>query len=332
MSDIYELRNCLAAKQNELDKASHEMEDVKRIIEKQGEICRKVDTFKQLVNSLANSMNKGEYYDITRFSDMESCIQILNESGQYVPDSAMTEFKDSCVFLDGIIKIKLKSCSDIERLKFMQLQGKMSTFFSNAHESHYKEKLSDLTLDALMNKMRALNADIASLTEKLRAAENDPAQKDASELNKIADEAFDIKDYTTAFKYYRIAAEKGDAHAQFRLGKLYDEGWGVRLDYLNAIRYYRLAADQGEARAQCNLGCMYEDGRGVRQDYQEAARYYRLAADQGNASAQCNLGVMYAEGWGVRQDEQEAVRYYRLAANQGFQLAIDNLKSRGESW
>ena len=173
MSDSDELRKHLAAKQNELDKANREMEDVKRIIEKQDEICRKVDTFKQLVNSLANSMNKGEYYDITRFSDIESCFQTLNESAQYVPNSAMSEFRDCCDFLDSIIKIKLngKECTPIEQLKFTQVQGKIRSFLSREYKSCGK-KLPESSLDAMRNKIIVLNNEINSLKEKLRAAEN----------------------------------------------------------------------------------------------------------------------------------------------------------------
>jgi TPR repeat protein len=59
------------------------------------------------------------------------------------------------------------------------------------------------------------------------------------------------------------------------------------------VRWYRLAADQGDADAQFNLGVMYDTGRGVPQDDAEAERWYRLAADQGDANAQSNLGVMY---------------------------------------
>ena len=61
------------------------------------------------------------------------------------------------------------------------------------------------------------------------------------------------------------------------------------------MKWFRLAADQGDASAQYNLGFMYADGRGVPQNYAEALKWYRLAADQGHASAQFNLGLMYAQ-------------------------------------
>ena len=57
------------------------------------------------------------------------------------------------------------------------------------------------------------------------------------------------------------------------------------------IQLWKLAAEQGNATAQYNLGVAYDNGRGVAKNHQEAAKWYRLAADQGNADAAYNLGV-----------------------------------------
>ena len=96
---------------------------------------------------------------------------------------------------------------------------------------------------------------------------------------------------------------------------MYAMGRGVPQDDVEAVRLYRLAADQGQASAQYNLGVMYDDGRGVPQDDAEAVRLYRLAAEQGDACAQSNLGVMYANGQGVPQDYVQAHMWYNLAAS-----------------
>ena len=66
-------------------------------------------------------------------------------------------------------------------------------------------------------------------------------------------------------------------------------------DYAEALRWFRKAAEQGNADAPNNLGAMYYNGYGVRQDYAEAVKWYRQAADQGNADAQNNLGAMYSQ-------------------------------------
>ena len=67
-----------------------------------------------------------------------------------------------------------------------------------------------------------------------------------------------------------------------------------------AVRGYRLAAEQGDAMAQFALGVMYANGgAGVPQDVDEAVRWYRLAAEQGDADAQLNLALIYSNGHGI---------------------------------
>jgi TPR repeat protein len=75
---------------------------------------------------------------------------------------------------------------------------------------------------------------------------------------------------------------------------MYLDGDGVPENDAEAARWFRLAADQGDALAQYNLGTMYYTGRGVPEDDAEAVRWYRLAADQGHAGAQYNLGARRA--------------------------------------
>ena len=132
-------------------------------------------------------------------------------------------------------------------------------------------------------------------------------------------------DFATALKEWTPLAEAGDVDAQYNLGIMYDNGYGVPQDYAEAVKWYRLAAEQGYAKAQYNLGTMYEYGNGVPQDYKEAVRWYRLAAEQGNVDAQYNLAIMYDNGKGVLQDDQEAIKWYRLAAEQGDVDAQNNL-------
>ena len=97
---------------------------------------------------------------------------------------------------------------------------------------------------------------------------------------------------------------------------MYDLGKGVPQNYKEAAKWYRLAAEQGDAKAQYNLGVMYHKGQGVPQNYKEAAKWYRLAAEQGIAKAQYNLGLMYGLGQGVPEDYLLAYALFNLAASQ----------------
>ena len=96
----------------------------------------------------------------------------------------------------------------------------------------------------------------------------------------------------------------------------YDRG-----DYAEAVRWYRMAADQGNATAQTILGSMYgntfRDVQVVPQNYAEAVRWYRMAADQGNSQGQLSLGHRYLHGEGVPTNYVEAYKWFALSAAQG---------------
>ena len=124
-------------------------------------------------------------------------------------------------------------------------------------------------------------------------------------------------DFATALREWTPLAEQGNALAQYSLGLMYDNGWGVPQDDKTAVKWYRLAAEQGIARAQSNLGLMYMQGKGVSKDYKTAVQWYRLAAEQGDAVAQNNLGFMYGNGRGVPQDYIRAHMWWNLAASSG---------------
>ena len=98
------------------------------------------------------------------------------------------------------------------------------------------------------------------------------------------------------------------------LGGMCASGQGVPKDAAQAAKWFRLAADQGDASAQTSLGTMYASGLGVPQDYAQAEKWYWLAADQGDAVAQIMLGGMYDDGRGVPKDYVLAYMWRNLAA------------------
>ena len=76
------------------------------------------------------------------------------------------------------------------------------------------------------------------------------------------------------------------------LGYCYFNGKGVSKDESEAVRWYRKAAEQGDADAQANLGYCYLHGKGVSKDEAEAVRWYRKAAEQGLEKAKVKLKVL----------------------------------------
>ena len=66
---------------------------------------------------------------------------------------------------------------------------------------------------------------------------------------------------------------------------MYAYGFGATEDYAEALRWYRLAAEQGQADAQQGLGLMYATGRGVLKDSVLAHMWSNIAGANGNALA-----------------------------------------------
>jgi TPR repeat protein len=54
-------------------------------------------------------------------------------------------------------------------------------------------------------------------------------------------------DFAAALSSYRIAANQGHAKAQCKLGLMYEFGLGVGRDYAEAAKWFRKAAEQGDA-------------------------------------------------------------------------------------
>lgn len=133
------------------------------------------------------------------------------------------------------------------------------------------------------------------------------------------------KDYFGAEIILKSEADKGDVEAQAELGSLYDTyGEKIHNDILSE-KYFRLAADRGNSFAQYRLALNLLFGNGVSENKPEAAVYFKKAADQGEIRAKSYLGLMLSTGQGVQRDLRKAVEYTEGAAQGGWTPAITRL-------
>ena len=88
-----------------------------------------------------------------------------------------------------------------------------------------------------------------------------------------------------------------------------------------AARLFRMAADRGDADAQFNVGILLDS----EEKFEEAFRYYALSADQGHTLAEHNLGCRYVNGRGMEVDLGKARYWFERAAAKGYEDAIRNL-------
>ena len=84
----------------------------------------------------------------------------------------------------------------------------------------------------------------------------------------------------------RERAEAGDPEAQNDLGVIYTNVKEMPPNYRTAVKWYRKAAEQGNAEGQSRLAYWYSLGMGgLPQSDTKAAKWYRKAAEQGDENA-----------------------------------------------
>ena len=81
-------------------------------------------------------------------------------------------------------------------------------------------------------------------------------------------------------------------------------GEGVPEDDREAVKWYRKAAEQGDALAQNNLGLMYANGEGVPEDDREAVKWYQRAVTNPDASEEAvKLATLNLARHGIKPDD-----------------------------
>lgn len=92
-----------------------------------------------------------------------------------------------------------------------------------------------------------------------------------------------------ALNLYLKAAQQGYADAAWRIGVLYNNGWGVPKSDQMAITWFTLAAHLGHADVLYYIGNAYLKGRGVPKDAEIAKFWFKRAADAGDDEAAYRL-------------------------------------------
>jgi TPR repeat protein len=124
-------------------------------------------------------------------------------------------------------------------------------------------------------------------------------------------------DYGFALFTYRYWAHLNVALAQYRLGRLYEQGLGTRQDDAEAAKWYRAASETGYQPAHTALARLYEQGRGVPQDHALTLALYQKAAAAGDPEAHHQAGRLLDLGRGTAVDPRAAGAHYQGAATVG---------------
>lgn len=92
-------------------------------------------------------------------------------------------------------------------------------------------------------------------------------------------EAMRTGDFAEAYCIIRPLADHGDADAQYNIGWMYLNGYGLRVNDALALEWWQRASKQGHIEASFSIGMLYSLGEGrVAKDLDLAIDYYLLAA------------------------------------------------------
>lgn len=136
--------------------------------------------------------------------------------------------------------------------------------------------------------------------------------------------AFDgTPQYHLAYKWYKAAADTGNAVAINNVGWCYERGYGVKVDLAKARELYEQAYEKGDWHGASNLSSIYMAGKGVPVDEEKAIPYMTFAAQHGDPHCLYNLAVFYLSGNHVQKDVTLANELMSAAAQAGHPQAIE---------
>jgi len=151
--------------------------------------------------------------------------------------------------------------------------------------------LSDKELD--QNTMKRVEAnDIVAMSEMAKVRSNEG-------------------DFSTAYEYWKKAAEMGDADSHYQLSALYNKDDGFERDEKKQLYHMEEAAIGGHPIARYNLGCV-EGNKGRNE---RAMKHFIIAANLGFDSAIEMLKGEYASGNISKEAFATALRAHHAAVN-----------------
>lgn len=122
-------------------------------------------------------------------------------------------------------------------------------------------------------------------------------------------------------------AKHDDAQARYLLAMTHFRN----REYQQALFWYRKAAERDHAAAQYHLGYMYSHGDGVARDQHRALYWYQKAAEQDHADAQYQLGLIYVSEQSLKRDYYKGVYWLRRSMRQGHDKAEQLLAKLDQS-
>lgn len=127
----------------------------------------------------------------------------------------------------------------------------------------------------------------------------------------------DVENYKQSFNLLEKLAKSGLTEAQTNLANLYLQGLGTRKDVNHATSLLKMAAEKGDRLAQYRLGELYYKGIDVVSNYLLARQYIVQAMEQNYLPAYLIMAAMLEHGYGISRDEIRAYCLYQFCHKYG---------------
>lgn len=127
------------------------------------------------------------------------------------------------------------------------------------------------------------------------------------------------------FDFQMKLATSGNVEAQYKVGEMYETGFGVKQDQKEAMNWITKAAGQGHETASFKL--LYWDAQknGLKGENKAKVDELKKKAKADNPQAQYFVGKMLADGVGLKKNTDKAITWLSKAALAGVTAAEGDL-------
>ena len=143
-------------------------------------------------------------------------------------------------------------------------------------------------------------------------------------------EAMRAGNFAEAYCVLKPYAEAGDPAAQYNIGWMYLNGYGLAMNDSRALEWWKRASDQGYTDASFSIAMLYSLGQGqVEKDMNKAIDYYLIAVEDGHEDAHMIIRSMLARGdKAISHRAQEIIRTYGYLLGPLFDVKVERANAR----
>ena len=116
------------------------------------------------------------------------------------------------------------------------------------------------------------------------------------------------------FDFQMKLAKKGNSEAEFKVGEMYETGFGVKKDMKEASKWITKAAGKGHETAKFKLLYWDVEKNGLKGGNKAKVDALKAKAEEGNPQAQYYVGKMHAHGVGMKKNSDKALQLLNKAA------------------